>query len=437
MPPDPQDNPRTSLAFASSWTAQRRRHHLEIASQPVSNASQINTVAPPPWLFWTTVNVDSMKYADKLTIVIPTYNRPKHLKRSLNYWGRADYFNVIVADGSVERFGGEIPSNANYFYDNKQRYVQRWIDGLKKVKTPYVAICAEDDFLSFNGLKTCIDFLNNHADYVSTQGHAIAFNIDERKNIRATMLNLKMIGHHIDGNTANERLNQLFSDEYIYQIYSVYRTEILRLAFEACIEQENGYYYELGAAIIPTIFGKHKVLPIFYSAREYIFGSAGNVYEAPRFDILKPEGLIEYENWRDKIARILSETEGVSFDAALIVIEDIFKQYNAWDLRTFPNRKPLGVTRLSFGSEKKYMIRKYIKKIMPARLLAARRKYINCKLAGKSLGYPWTDRGAACEWQIMVDVIKRHDTSNQEVIQPNNPVYPTFRTLLQQFRRIL
>jgi glycosyltransferase domain-containing protein len=344
-----------------------------------------------------------------VTIVIPTYNRPEYLKRSLHYWGLTD-LKVSVADGSAKKFDGTIPRNVSYHHDCRENASQRWFTALQKVSTPYVAICADDDFLSVSGIHTCVDFLNDHPDYASAQGHAIEFKVHGRKNVKTRIFNVKMIGHHIDGNTAAERLYQLF-DEYIYQIYSLYRTPILQLAFEICKDQKNGTYTELGAAIIPSIFGKHRVLPVFFSARESAPGSACGMTEVPRFDILKPEGLLDYEHWRDKIARVYSEAEDVSLKAALAIVEDTFVKYAAWDLRTFPWRRPLNGSR---GSGSISLIAKnLLKKMIPSSLLRVRRNALAGLRAGRNAadtsayapGFPWTDTEAAKEWQQMVDII--------------------------------
>ena len=351
-------------------------------------------------------------FSDKLTVVIPTYNRPKYLRRSLHYWGRTD-FMVIVADGSEKQFDGEIPSNVSYFHENELNPTLRSFTALQKVRTPYVVLCADDDFFSLKGIFACIDFLNNQSDYASVQGHAIEFEIEDKNNITVRTLNDKRIGHRIDGNAAIERLSQLF-DEYVYQIYSVYRTPMLKLAIETCVDQKNGSYMELTAAIVPSIFGKHKVLPIFYSARENLPGSGSSTVEALRFDILNTEGMLDYAQWRDKISRIYSEAEGVPLNVALEIVEDTFAKYCAWDLRVYPHRRSLHER----GKSKWFPIKKLLKKIIPPSLLKARRKILERLRNGgntsgvltNSPGFPWSDPDAAIEWQKMVNTINNHSS---------------------------
>ena len=360
-----------------------------------------------------------MNLSDAITIVIPTYNRPKYLMRALDYWGQTE-FEIIVTDGSQQKFAGKIPQNVSYYFYPQVSMIQRYFTALEKVKNPYVVFCGDDDFILVRGLFACIDFLNNHPDYASVQGHAIEFGVHGEKRITALPTNVNAIGHHIDGPTAVERLNQLF-DEYIYQVYSVYRTPMIQLALETCRYQKNRSYFELLATIIPSIFGKHKVLPVFYSARESIPGSGrGPFAEVLRFDILKPDGLLEYEQCRDKVAHVYSDAEGVSLDVALAIVEDTFAKYNAWDLRTFPNRRPKDApddpTPTSFSAKD------LLKRIIPPPLLKARLKVLtklgyrkeedlhpNLRSLPNLPGFPWSDPSAAKDWKRLVDLIMKYE----------------------------
>jgi len=350
--------------------------------------------------------------SDAVTVIIPTCNRPKYLKRSLDYWGRTD-FNVLVADGGVERYDGKIPPNISYFYDNLSSPGERWLNSVQKVNTRYVVLCADDDFLTVRGLHACVAFLEGHSDYVSAQGHAILFKIKDRENISIEALNAFMVGHKIDGATAKERLRQLFN-EYIYQIYSVYHTPILQQALETCKDQKNGSYIELSAALIPSIFGKHKVVPVFYSAREHLVGASSSTIEALRFDILNLEGLADYVQWRDKVALVYSDAEGVSLDKAVSIVENTFNRYCAWDLRVYPYRQPLRMdvlpTSLSVLVKTKTLLRRMIGPVLSVR----KNFFGGGRASGKttgvcdSPGFPWSDPEAASDWKQMVKIVNYH-----------------------------
>ena len=295
-----------------------------------------------------------MRHFDELTVVVPTYNRPKYLKRSLDYWG-ATAFKIIVADGSDKKYDGDIPLNVAYFHSNELLINERWSNALQKVKTPYVVFCADDDFLSLSGIKNCLDYLNNFSDYSSAQGLAVTFEIDNKRDVFVEMANAKMVGHQIDGDFSSERLDQLF-DEYIYQIYSIYRTPLLQKAVDACTDLDNPHYIELASAIVPSIFGKHKVLPVFYSARQHIPGSSSGSFEVPRFDILKARGMINYKAWKTNIVNIYAQAESVPLENALRIIEKTLTKYYEWDSKTFPDRIAMDASFWSFPTRYKIKV---------------------------------------------------------------------------------
>ena len=98
----------------------------------------------------------------KLSVVIPTYNRPQLLRRALRFLRTEGRIPIIVADGSLpdaaetnaatcKGMGGNVP----YFHlpspagsaAQINNVIQRLSMALSMVKTPYVVFCADDDLL--------------------------------------------------------------------------------------------------------------------------------------------------------------------------------------------------------------------------------------------------------------------------------------------------
>lgn len=343
-----------------------------------------------------------------LTVVIPTYNRPKYLERSLEYWARS-LIKVIVVDGSPYKYSGDIPCNVSYYHDSNVNIGRRWANGLHKVQTPFSVLCADDDFLSLSGIEACLDFLRSNSDYASAQGVGVRFQVDNKMNIFVEISNSLMVGHDINGSTALERLNQLFID-YIEQTYSICRTPILQMSLDTCIDQTNPHYIEHSTIFVPSVFGKHKVLPVLYSAREEIQGSARGSFELPRFEILKSCNKVTYELWRESIVKIYAEEVNVSLDSAFEVFDRNFTQYLDWDLRTNHNVMPLDTKIWSLPI---IMIAKaMLKKFIPESLLWSKRRLyrrINSLRTGNVLNYPFTDPKAEAEWLKLADFIIEND----------------------------
>ena len=103
---------------------------------------------------------EEIELLSELTIIIPTYNRPRELERSIEYW-RDCPVTVHILDGApkpcfeIGRIANGIakinyhslPTKANEKF--MQNYAERIIEGMSFVTSKYAALLADDDFLLF------------------------------------------------------------------------------------------------------------------------------------------------------------------------------------------------------------------------------------------------------------------------------------------------
>lgn len=120
-----------------------------------------------------------------LTVIITSYGNRPYLERCIDYWSRST-FSVVVADGSLSPWRGEISSNITYLHlptphgaNPFSDYARRKLIAIENVKTKYVANCADDDFLAFNGLSRCVNYLESHPEIAATHGWGPWFLHDE------------------------------------------------------------------------------------------------------------------------------------------------------------------------------------------------------------------------------------------------------------------
>jgi len=117
----------------------------------------------------------------RITILIPTHNRPAYLKRSLA-WFLSGGFRVIVADSS-KTLNDDVSrsQNSELTYIHRpggyDAYTAKIYEALQLVDTPYVALCADDDFILYDGLERGVRFLDSNSDYVFYQGMAYFFQV--------------------------------------------------------------------------------------------------------------------------------------------------------------------------------------------------------------------------------------------------------------------
>jgi glycosyltransferase domain-containing protein len=124
---------------------------------------------------------------NKLTVVIPTYNRNYYLSRCLWYHSHFPFGEIIVADSSpeakkvvnretVRKIVEERGVNIRYleYPPETERYggdiTRKWGDAVQHVETEYSQICTDKEFLIPKMLCKCIAFLDEHRDYDMAAG---------------------------------------------------------------------------------------------------------------------------------------------------------------------------------------------------------------------------------------------------------------------------
>ena len=114
---------------------------------------------------------------EKLTVLVNVHNRHAHLARQLDYI-HAHYDRILVLDSSDCEYAGkdEYP-NVEYYYYPGWEYVDKLADIAKKVNTPYVHLCADDDFYIPDSVCQCVRFLEDNPDYASAHGHYLSFSL--------------------------------------------------------------------------------------------------------------------------------------------------------------------------------------------------------------------------------------------------------------------
>lgn len=176
----------------------------------------------------------------KITILIPTHNRPAYLKRSLA-WFLSGGFRVIVADSS-RSLNDEVSrlENSELTYLHRpggyEAYTAKIYEALRLVDTPYVALCADDDFILYKGLEQGIQFLDSNSDYAFYQGTAYFFQVIGKRLALWPFLYSADLASDAWVSRVIEPKNTVF--------YGVNRTQVALKAFEvlqnqALVQNEN------------------------------------------------------------------------------------------------------------------------------------------------------------------------------------------------------
>ncbi len=215
---------------------------------------------------------------DKITLIIPTYNRHQYLKRILDYYSGSE-IKIVVCDSSVEPFSTSNYPNVTYYQFKEYQFTSKINACLNKIDTPYTIFCADDDFIILDSVKKGIDFLNKNPDYASVGGKLEAFYNLNKKIVYQYYPKIRAID--ILPEKATERLKKrpIGSNTFNNYFYCVHRTANLKQIFDFAHKNLNeidlAILNEYFLSFVTTINGKHKVLPTLLNIMEFHPDSAG------------------------------------------------------------------------------------------------------------------------------------------------------------------
>jgi glycosyltransferase domain-containing protein len=281
----------------------------------------------------------------EVSIIIPTYNRPNYLKRLLEYYskfgGDKSSFNIIVADCSSDESKKKNKETIDSFPDLKILHLSAYAetikiyhqvaDSLNRVQSRYCLICADDDFITPNGIKQSIEFLENNPDFIATHGLYINFRFqdDRRKETRFRWRSIHFSTFSIESKDAKSRL-EYHSANLVSTFFAVYRTEYLKMIYEELLRSKvaagNPIFGEWFITILTLTYGKLKSLDILYCARD------ANTPRANPVQLLHTmikDGTYdeEYARFRDYLATHISRQSQLDIEESMELVDKTMSVY--------------------------------------------------------------------------------------------------------------
>ena len=266
------------------------------------------------------------KNFDKFTVIIPEHNRPEHLKRLLSYY-LSFGVKVIVADSSDKELSyiSEYKNKIEYVHTPRKPLAEKIHEISNLIRTPYVFMCANDDFVIPDTVNKIVDFLDKNPLYNSGQGIYFDFSY-KNDHIEKSLLYSHIIGKDLSEDCACKRVLNLMSNYFQYY-YCVYRTDIFQQTYQSVINKDgkalihNLNLLELYISIYPLIDGNHIVLSSLYAARESILGSASSYVDNIGEVISQKKYHLEYQNFMVLLSTHLSQKENIAYINAQRIIE--------------------------------------------------------------------------------------------------------------------
>lgn len=209
-----------------------------------------------------------------LTVLIPTHNRPEHFRRSMSFFAaNVKDANFLIADSSDDLiFEANAVSIQPVALLNKvehldcrgQPILDKLINALLIVKTPFVVVCGDDDFLNYRQAVECAAFLNTHDDYSHAHGRIVTF----WKDKAGGKINLQ---EYLQMSNEEELIERLLKhyDRYLNNFYSVHRTSYFLSNIQKVTSLDMGRgLREKALAALDICQGKRKMFGELFLLRQ-------------------------------------------------------------------------------------------------------------------------------------------------------------------------
>ena len=278
--------------------------------------------------------MNDIKELDIITIIIPTFNRYNFLKRLLTYYDSFNKkLNIFIADSSsISNNDKDLESllnnkNINYLkFPSDISPTKKIFQSLKQIKSKYVVICADDDFIITKAIEKSVEFLEQNPDYSCTHGFYAQYTV-KKENLD----NMKIYWNISDYNKSIEFDNvairiQKHRDNCFFMYYAVQRKKQLYSVLNETIKSTSDYQFsELLSSILTIIYGKMKYLDTMYCVRRYDITSLGHTIKTMP-DFIK-EGTYnnKYKKFKECIVNHLIRESQLSLKDAEKLIDEIMK----------------------------------------------------------------------------------------------------------------
>lgn len=217
-----------------------------------------------------------MNLKKQFTLLITTYNRYPYLLRLLKYYQSYNFpFTIHILDSSSDEMNSDelskiLKNNKIYYhkYDPKIFISKKIGKGTGFINTPYAAICADDDFIVPNGIIESINFLESNSDYSLAHGRYITHYINQKNN-EFDWYPAYINDYSLEIKNPIDRINYHLSN-YTSTFYAVHRSEILKRIWQEAARYTSDWgLSEIFPSALSILYGKKKLLNVFYSSREH------------------------------------------------------------------------------------------------------------------------------------------------------------------------
>jgi glycosyltransferase domain-containing protein len=182
---------------------------------------------------------------------------------------------------------------------------EKWRQGIHMVKTPFCALCADDDLVILDGLRRCLNTLRTNLAASVVQGYSFTFLPQLNGDIELN--NIVYFNPSIEEKSAVGRIAKLF-EQYQAPTYGAFRTPVLQRIYDASRPLERDLSRELLWSALTAVEGAIIRLPCFSYGRNMGPSGAYECWHPLEWFCKDPDSLFaEYLRYRELVAAAVLE----------------------------------------------------------------------------------------------------------------------------------
>jgi len=275
-----------------------------------------------------------------ISIIVPTMNRPGLLLRLVEYFNVLNFKGkILIGDSSDKEVYSETKSALENYLNKldichihlpNRSVAAAVLDMNEYLTTSYACLIPDDDFLVPQTIKNCIEFLDEHDDYVAAHGVGvlIACSSGDSGNIESVGYYSQTVS---EDSKSSIRLCEHLKN-YSVTLFSVHRTEVWRKMFidtpvpeKNTLSCDSSFRDELLPCCLSVAYGKVKQINGLYLVRQV---------HKERYLLPGWYQWITDEKWfpsflwfRNKITTVISEVDNISMKDAQVTFDMGFEMY--------------------------------------------------------------------------------------------------------------
>ncbi len=201
---------------------------------------------------------------NNFTLIIPTHNRHNYIKRSIDYFKDLEAV-VIYCDSSIIKYEGTLFYNTKYLHIPGKSFAEKMNIVLNEIRTDFVAMCADDDFILHDSLYKGFNFLTHNSNFKTVVGKYLGFN--ENFNGFFYPIYQKIPD---DINLGAKKNGEVFFKNHYQLLWSMYDKKILVKSFKIIKEAKfyNDNFIEIVIGACACFEGGIKFLNVLWGIRE-------------------------------------------------------------------------------------------------------------------------------------------------------------------------